>query len=274
MERTVTVSMKGLVVAALVLLALVTAYLLGGAGGTGGTEAVASTQETPAAAQPAGQADKRTLRMVGTGEATAVPDQLTFTLSVTNKQADLDQALAASSATMDRVLARLKGYGVKEGNVQTTGLQMYPTYDYFDYSPPVLTGYRVTQRAQVTVPELAQGGKAVTAAIEAGGNSVRASDLRLGISDPEAAMARARDAAVEAATAKAEQYAAATGQTLGEVLGLREVTGSSGGARDRLIFSNARMAAYDAQATLPISAGKEDLNVKVEVLWAFADSAD
>lgn len=265
MERTVTVSVKGLLVAAMVVLALVTAYLLGGAGGTQPAQA-ANTDHPPAATER----DPGALRMVGTGEATVVPDQLTFTLSVTEKQTDLDQALAGSSATMDRVLARLKQFGIKDGDVQTTGLQMYPEYDYPDYSPPVLTGYRVTQRAQVTVRELAQGGKAVSAAIESGGNGVRASDLRLGISDPEAALARARDSAVEAATAKAEQYAEAAGQSLGEVLSLREVTSNVRGSRDWRL-SNMR-AAYDAKAVaLPISAGKEDLSVKVEVLWAFSE---
>jgi len=266
MERTVTVTVKGLLVAAVVLLALVTAYLLGGAGGPAGAPAQAA-EPSPAAET---RADLRTLRMVGTGEATVVPDQLTFTLSVTNKQTGLDQALAGSSATMDRVLARLKAFGIKESDVQTTGLQMYPEYDYPAYSPPVLTGYRVTQKAQVTVRQLSQGGKAVSAAIESGGNGVRASDLRLGISDPEAALAKARDAAVEAATAKADQYAEATGQALGDVLGLREVTGD-GASRQPLTFSRAAYRDTALSGALPINAGKDDLSVKVEVLWAFSE---
>lgn len=262
-----TVSVKGLLVSGLVLVALVTAYLLGGAGGTPGVRAQAATEQTPAAAR---ESEARRMRMVGTGEATVVPDQLTFTLSVTNKQVDLDQALAGSSATMDRVLARLKAFGVKEGDVQTTGLQMYPEYDYPAYSAPVLTGYRVTQKAQVTVRELAQGGRAVSAAIESGGSGVRATDLRLDISDPEAALAKARDAAVEAATTKAEQYAAATGQELGDVLGLREVSGD-GGARMPLREVVGYTAANLDQASVPIRAGKEDLSVKVEVWWAFSE---
>lgn len=267
MERTVTVSVKGLLVTAVVMLALVTAYLLGGAGG-GTPPAQATTTDQPrAAAAP----DPRALRMVGTGEATVVPDQLTFTLSVTNKQTDLDQALATSSATMDRVLARLKAFGIKEGDVQTTGLQMYPEYDYPDYSPPVLTGYRVTQKAQVTVRELAQGGRAVSAAIESGGNAVRASDLRLGISDPDAALAKARDAAVAAATAKAEQYAAATGQELGDVLSLREVSSDAGPRMPVRQLAGYKAAALYDRAALPISAGKDDLAVKVEVVWAFSE---
>ena len=102
--------------------------------------------------------------------------------------------------------------------MQTTGLSMYPEYDYPAYGPPVLTGYRVTQRAQVHVRELAQGGAAVSAAVETGGNGVRVSDIRLEVGDPDAVLEQARDAAVEAATAKAEQYAAATGQALGDVV--------------------------------------------------------
>jgi len=261
MRGTVTVSVRGLLVAALVLLALVTAYLLGGAGGAAPTPA----QATPTAEQPL-RGDPRTLRMVGTGEATVVPDQLGFTLSVTAKQPDLDDALGRANATMRRVLAALGDQGVRAADVQTTGLQMYPDYDYPSYSPPVLTGYRVTQRARVVVRELAQGGEAVSTAVAAGGNGVRVTGIRLGVSDPQAALGKARDAAVEAATAKAEQYAAATGQTLGEVLGLREVGGDRA-PRPQAVLSY-RAASADL-AAMPVRAGRDDLTVKVEVVWTF-----
>ena len=262
MNSTVTVSVKGLLLTGLVLLALVTSYLLGGGGGVTPAEAQAGDQSAPAAT-----AEPGTLRMVGSGEATVVPDQLTFALSVTDKQTDLDQALANSSASMKRVLAALRQHGVRTADVQTTGLQMYPEYDYPNYGPPVLTGYRVTQKARVTVRDLAQGGKAVTTAIETGGNGVRASDIRLGVSDPAAALDRARDAAVEDATARAERYAAATGMELGDVLALREVTGNRSTQR-RDWHLKAQRALYDL-ATMPIRAGKEDLGVKVEIVWAF-----
>jgi uncharacterized protein len=268
MDSTVTVSVKGLLVASLALLALVVAYVLGGGGGT--TVVPAQAAAAPEVGDVADQ--ERVLRMVGEGEATVVPDQLTFTLQVTRTELELDDALSGSSATMDRVLARLRAFGVRDADVQTTGLQMYPVYDYPSYSPPVLTGYRVTQRALVKVRDLTEGGAAVTAAIETGGNGVRASNLRLGVSDPEQALAKARDAAVAAATAKAEQYAAATGQSLGDVLGLREVGDRSTGTRDRSWGAALARGAFDSQAAeLPIKAGKDDLTVEVEVLWAFAE---
>ena len=74
----------------------------------------------------------------------------------------------------------------------------------------------------------------------------------------------------KAATAKAEQYAAATGQSLGEVLSLREVSSDAGGSRDLAELSSMRSAAFDRVA-LPIRAGKDDLGVKVAVVWAFSE---
>lgn len=263
MNGTVTVSVKGLLLAGSVLLALVTAYLLGGAGGTTVVPAGAAAADDTTA-----QTQQRTLRMVGGGETTVVPDQLRFDLSVTDKQPGLEQALDNSSRTMKRVLAALREYGVRDVDVQTTGLQMHPEYDYPSYSPPVLTGYRVTQRAVVTVRDLAQGGRAVSAAIETGGNGVRASDIRLGVADPEAALDRARDAAVAAATAKAERYAEATGQQLGEVLSLREVR-STTPRQPRWQAGYASRDALAELAAMPIRAGKDDLGVRVEVVWSF-----
>ena len=268
MNGTVTVSVKGLLLTGLVLLALVTSYLLGGGGGVTPAEAQAGDQTAPAAT-----AEQGTLRMVGSGEATVVPDQLTFALSVTDKQTDLDQALAKASATMNRVLGALRKHGVRTADVQTTGLQMYPEYDYPNYGPPVLTGYRVTQKARVTVRDLTQGGRAVSTAVDTGGNGVRASDIRLGVSDPAAALDRARDAAVEDATARAERYAAATGMELGDVLALREVTGNRSSQRRDWHF-NAQRAVLDELATMPIRAGKEDLGIKVEIVWAFGGGSE
>jgi uncharacterized protein YggE len=263
MDHTVTVSVKGMLVSGLVLLALVTAYLLGSVGG-----APPPAQASPAAAERPARDDVRTLRMVGSGEATVVPDQLTFALSVTDRELTLDDALTGSSATMQRVLAALADDGVRAADVQTTGLQMHPEYDYPSYGPPVLTGYRVTQRALVKVRELADGGEAVSTAVATGGNGVRVTDIRLGISDPEAAIGMARDAAVEAATAKAEQYAEATGQALGPVLTLRELGSGSPARSSALRHVELQAAALD-RAALPVRAGRDELSVRVEVQWAF-----
>ena len=263
MRRDVTMSVRSILLAGLVGLALVTAYLLGGHGGAVTAPASAAPQDQTA------KSDRRLVSMVGTGEASAVPDQISFTVSATAKRFDLDDALAASNATMRRVLAGLADHGVEKADVQTTGLSMHPEYEYHSYEPPTLTGYRVTQRARVEVDELAQGGPAIGSAVEAGGNDVRVSAIRLGIGDPDAVMKRARDAAVESATAKAEQYAAATGQSLGDVVSIREVGRQAPHYREQSGILNGYSAAADKAMSLPIRAGKDDLQVRIQVVWAF-----
>ena len=261
MRGNVTVSVKSILLAGLVGLALVTAYLLGGQGDAVSVPANAATGESGA------EADRRMVSMVGTGEASAVPDQISFTLSATARRLDLDDALDASSATTRRVLSELGKHGVEKSDVQTTGLSMYPEYEYHAYEPPTLVGYRVTQRATVKVDELSKGGPAIAAAVEVGGNGVRVSGIRLDVGDLDAVMERARDAAVESATAKAEQYAAATGQSLGDVMSIREV-GRPAPPRSQELSSLRTLAAADAMKVLPIRAGKDDLQVRIQVVWA------
>ncbi len=264
MNGNVTMSVRSVLVAALVALALVVAYLLGGGGGGGSPAQAAETGEQD---EPAGTSPR--LTMTGTGEATAVPDQLSFDLGVTLTRPDLDSALDAASATMERVLGVLEDAGVSRKDVQTTGLSMSPVYDYHPYGPPTLTGYRVGQRASVLVRDLKEGGAAVGAAVESGGDDVRVSDLRLLVGDDAAVMEQARDAAVAEATAKAEQYAAAAGQELGDVLTLKEVRAKpvptpayAQGAAIRDLSSKA----------VPIRAGKETGAVTVQVVWELAGS--
>ena len=261
MGGNVTVSVRSILLAGLVGLALVTAYLLGGQGDAVTAPASAATEDQSA------RSDKRLIRMVGTGEATAVPDQISFSVSATAKRMDLDDALAASNATMRRVLAGLADHGVEKADVQTTGLSMHPEYHYPLNGRPVLTGYRVTQRAQVQVDELARGGPAIGTAVDAGGNGVRVSGIRLGIADPDAVLERARDAAVEAATTKAEQYAAATGQALGQVVSVQELSGSTRRYQPTSLLENSYRSADLAKA-LPIRAGEDDLKVRIQVVWA------
>ncbi|MGB0099314.1 MAG: SIMPL domain-containing protein, partial [Nocardioides sp.] len=191
-------------------------------------------------------------------------------LSVTVKRADLDEALDAASTTMARVLGALADTGVAKSDVQTTGLSMAPVYDYDPYDPPTIIGYRVTQRADVLVRELKQGGSAVASAVAAGGNDVRVGGIRLLVGDSDAVMATARDAAVTEATAKAEQYAAASGQELGDVLTLTEVRTKPVPTPQSADLS--RAAAMDAGAlkAMPIRAGEESAEVTVKLVWDLA----
>lgn len=253
---TVTLQVRTIVTSGLVVVAVVAAYLLGGA-------AHGTASPAPAAEESSAPAD-RTVQVVGKGTTTVVPDQLAFTVTVSAERDALDDALAAANAAMRGVLAALEGEGVATEDTQTVGLSMNPEYYYPSSGPPVLTGYRVTQRLRVDVARLENGGAAVTAVVESG-PGVRVGDLRLVVGDPERAVAQARDAAIADAKAKAEQYAAASGASLGDVMTIREVSAPAN--RPAPVF--AQRATYDlAAGKVPIRAGESDLTVRIQVVWS------
>ncbi len=259
----VTVKVRSVLLAAVAAVAVLAAYVLGGAAQGTASPAASNGPTTAASAEK-----PRTIQVLGKGTATVVPDQLAFTVTVTAKRTTLDEALAAANATTRRALAALADHGVTRGDTQTTGLSMNPEYYYPSSGPPVLTGYRVSQRVRVQVQELADGGGAISAAVGAG-DGVRVGSVQLVVGDPEAAIAEARDAAIEEAKAKAQQYADASGATLGEVASVREVSAPAA----RRDWAVKQLSAYRASAdaaSVPIRAGESDLTVRVQVVWSLA----
>jgi uncharacterized protein YggE len=256
MPSTVTVSLRSVALAVAMAVAVLGAHMVGGA--QSGTSIAAAADDTATGA-PA------TIVMNGTGEATGVPDQLTFELAVSRTAGDVSAALHASSSTTRHVFQAVQQSGVARRDIQTTGLSVKPVYSYPNNGAAVISGYNVTQSMSVLVRSLPDAGKTMTAAVKAGGNASRLHDVRLQISDEAALQQRARADAIDQAKLKAEQYAAAAGRDLGEVTSVREVHASSTIAPTVL-----RAAAADVGGSVPIRAGSSDLRVTVKVVWAFA----
>lgn len=268
MEQQMTVSVKGILVAGVVLLALAVAFLLGRDGPA--ATAQAAPGAVPAAAEGEDVVEPRTLTMRGEGEATVVPDQAAFDVRIQVVRDDLQPALDDSSAVLERVLTRLEALGIDKSDVETTGLEMSPVYDRVKGQPPVLSGYRVNQSVAVLVEQIGRTGRAITATVAAGGNAVKVGSIELRVGDPDAGLAKARADAVEAATAKAQQYAEATGQELGDVQTLVEV-----GPEDYRSQVGRATASYSMESavfdqSVAIRAGRSDLAVTVQVVWLLA----
>lgn len=262
MNSTVSINVRTLVVAGVTAAATISAYLVGSA------EPEALLADAAAAPAPV-SAETASIAMSGTGEATGVPDQVVFSLTVSTSAADVSTALASANDTTQDVLEAVRGEGVDAADLQTAGLSLHPTYDYSGDGPAVLTGYAATQTLSVLVRSLADTGATISAAVEAGGNAVQLGSVRLQIGDEDALLAQARDDAMAEAQAKAQQYAEASGRPLGEVISVREVhaTSTQPQSLDERTISAA--AAADVSA-VPIRAGSEDLGVTVQVVWSFA----
>ena len=244
--------------ALVVALAVVTAYALGTAG-----------RSTATAAAPPASQDTRTMTTTGQGSATAIPDELSFTVAVSRTEGDVSTALAATSQEMRRIFKALRGLGVRPKDMRTTGLHIGPHYSYSGGAEH-LVGYTVDQRAQVTVSDIAKGGRAIGVAAAAGGNDVRVSSVSLDVGHRDALLAQARKAAVRDAMAKAREYATASGQHVGAMVSLVEVhTAAPQPTYLHAAFPRPSAATLDA-VRVPVRLGRQDLSVTVKVVWSLS----
>ena len=117
-----------------------------------------------------------------------------------------------------------------------------------------------------SVRDLTKAGATLSAAVDAGGNAVRVDAVSFALEDTNGLVAGARKGAVDDAKAKAEQYAAAAGRSLGAVQSISEVvTSPTPQYMDGIAY--ARTAALAAPVPLqagqpgPVGAGDRRLRV-------------
>ncbi len=256
--------------ALLLVLALVVAYLVGvvrsdrasaSTTSTGGLTAArvvsAAAADTPGtAAAPAG------ITVSGTGTATGTPDTLALDLAVTATASSVTAALEQANTSAAAVQKALSDRGVAAKDLQTSGLSIQASYD---SKGQKITGYQVSESVHAVIRGLAKAGDTITAAVAAGGNSVRVNNIGLDLGDTAPLMTQARDSAFAQAKAKAEQYAKAAGTTLGKVVSITDAAVATSPG-PQLAFRAAAGAAPGLP--VPIQAGSQDVQVTVTVVFA------
>lgn len=174
-----------------------------------------------ATAQP-GVSNMPQIVVIGTGEVKVEPDIAIVTIGVETKAPTTQEALAQNSAQAQAIIERIRQMGVEAKDIQTTGINIYPFYDEQGQN---IIGYTVSNMVNVTIRNIAQAGDLIDQVVQVGAN--RLYGVSFGVSDTEAVMAQAREAAVANARARAEQMARASGTSLGRVLFITENFGAS-----------------------------------------------
>ena len=197
----------------------------------------------------------------GHAELKAKPDIARFTVSVTT-QSDQQAAAAQDNARRTTaLLAALKAAGVAEKDIQTQDYNVQPQYDYKP-SPPVLTGFQVTNSIQVTVRELGKAGVILDKATQSGATDV--SGLTFDLADRTAAERQALAQAVTEAQSKADAMALAAGVGRGRLLSLTE--GSPVVVQP--LFQARAMAAEAPQPSTPVEANEITVTADVTAVYA------
>jgi uncharacterized protein YggE len=169
----------------------------------------------------------------GTGSAFATPDRASFIFGTVSQGRTAAAALAASSQSVDRVVAALRNAGVARADIQTSEVSVSPR---MNESGDSIVGYTATNSVSANVRSIGNAGAIIDAAVGAGANQVYGPNLL--VSDQDAAYRNALRAAIAEAREKAQVLANASGATVGRITAISE-SGTTpqplpvaGGARD------------------------------------------
>ena len=260
---TITLNARKATAAALAVLVLVVAYLVGTTH-AGTAEAATATQLTAlAGTTQINPATTSGITVTGVGTVSGTPDTLRLDLTVSSSGGTVTSALASANTTETAVQKSLLSNGVAAKDLQTSGLSIQTDYAYSKTGTPTLRGFQVTETVSVALRDLGRAGSAIGAAVAAGGNAVRINQVSLSLEDTSTLVSGARDQAFRNARAKAEQYAKAAGRTLGDVQTITE----SVQAPTSKPFQG--LAEARSSLAVPIQAGSQDVNVSVTVAFGF-----
>lgn len=155
----------------------------------------------------------------GHGEVKVKPDIALITIAVTTQSKDQAEAVSQNATRTTATLGALRAAGIADKDIQTQSYTVQPQYDY-NVSPPVLTGYQVTNSVQGTVRDLTKVGLVIDKTTQAGASQIN--NVSFDLSDRSQAEAQALALAVTSARRKASVMASAAGVDLGRLLTLTE----------------------------------------------------
>ena len=202
------------------------------------------------------------LNLSAYGEVKVAPDMATITFGVTTEAPTAQAAMADNARRMQEVFAALSRAGIADRDIQTSGLNLSPQYDYVQNEPPKLRGYQASNRVTVNIMDLTKVGTTADAVVSAGVNQI--DGISFGLKDPKAAEDQARVLAVRALQDKARLYAQALGVELGSIRTLNEGGGYT--PQPPMPMFGTRLQMADSAST-PVAAG--ELAVRIDITGTY-----
>lgn len=155
----------------------------------------------------------------GEGEVNAKPDLATISLGVQASGPTVKAAQDSLNTSINAVSAAIKKLGIEDKDIQTQNYNVNPNYD-FQSTPQKITGYQANTNLTVKIRQLDKVNSAIDTATTAGANQI--GGVNFEVSDKTKLENEARQQAVSAAKAKAEQAAKIAGFRLGRLVNYSE----------------------------------------------------
>ncbi len=197
------------------------------------------------------------------------PDTATIGAGVTTQAPTATEALRQNSAEMQKVVARIKALGIAAKDIQTSGINLNPQYDYDQANQrQVFRGYQASNRVTVELRKIEDTGRVLDALVAAGATDL--SGPTFSIDDDTAATDQARSRAVSRANAQAKAYAAMLGYEGARVLAVSE---SIAGGPVPYAMAKGRMAMEVQANAAPVEPGMVSAGVNVTVTYELTGKA-
>lgn len=211
--------------------------------------------------EPAGEENVRSMSVSGTGRVTVVPDIANINIGVRTEADLVTDALEGNTAQANAISQVLQDLGVAEEDIQTSNFNIYPSERYDPMTGQVEGRYFVVENTvNVKVRDLSSLGEVLSAVVEAGANNIYG--INFNVEDREAAIAEARQLAIEDAQAKAQAIADDAGVQLGEIININVSSGST-----PITYYDAKGGAY-SEAAAPIAAGSLTISMECNITYA------
>ena len=158
------------------------------------------------------------------------PDEASITVGTQTKASTATAAVAANKVKTEKLLATIRGAGIRERDIQTQGIQLQPDYRW-DQVPggnghQTLVGYIASNSVQIKTRDIDKLTSLLDALTTAGADTVYGPNFA--ISDPAPLRKEARIRALARGQAEATEYARANGYTSVRLLSVEEGTSYRG----------------------------------------------
>lgn len=204
------------------------------------------------------------LNVTATGKATAVPDIATVTLGVVTQGATPLEVKTSSTQNMNAVIAYLKQSHIPDKDIQTSGFNTSPRYQYQGGKNTII-GYQSDQTVTVTFRGVDVSSKpletTLDGVIQQGANTIQG--VNFSFSDDELMKQQAIKQAVEKAKKNAAMLTEAAGLSLDKLI---NIVPSGGEMPMQPMAYNmaAKMAAAPVNAILP---GTQEVSASVTLVY-------
>ena len=223
----------------------------------GDASGISSQQPIAVTATAAPDMAQRTVSVTGTASVRSAPDEAVVTFGVQTQAPSAEDAMRENGTRMDSVLGALADLGVKDDDIATAGVNLYPSYGSDGTN---ISGYQASNEVSVTFHDLNQIGHAIDVAVKAGANL--ANGVTFQMSPANRGSEQALATAIADARSKASAMADATDAQLGQVLTMTE----SGSPSTYPPMPYAAVAGAEDSAT-PVNPPTLETQVSVQVTW-------